>query len=174
MSNPRRKHRGNDRTQAFLRKQQEQRDLDFAAIEARYRKEIYTGTDGKESHVLTALPKPREPVPPPRLPAPKSTNPDDLLEMAIVSQREVVAEITEARAGIAEAKQALRERGVSFAREPKSINASVPAGRIGSIPRPKAPTKKPDGSGGKVRLWAGNTEGRLDPYVHRHYGIGDL
>ncbi len=174
MSNPRRKHRGNDRTQAFLRKQQEQRDLDFAAIEARYRKEIYTGTDGKESHVLTALPKPKVAEPPLRLPSPKSTRPDDLLEMAIVSQREVVAEITEARLGIAEAKQALRERGVTFQREPKSIHAKVPAGRIGSIPKPKSPTKKPDGSGGKVSLWAGNTEGRLNPYIHRHYGQGDL
>jgi hypothetical protein len=58
--------------------------------------------------------------------------------------------------------------GVSRARPPKSIHSSPGRSPIGSIPRPKSPPKKPDGNGGKVKLWRGNEHGTLDPYLKRH------
>lgn len=64
--------------------------------------------------------------------------------------------------------------GVSRQREPKSIHSSPGRSKNGSIPRPKSPPKKPDGNGGRVNLWKGNEAQRLNHYLHRHYGIGDL
>ena len=61
--------------------------------------------------------------------------------------------------------------GVSRRKEPKSIHSKVPPSQMGSFMKPKL-SSKPKGNDGHVKLWQGNLAGKLDPYMHRHYGGG--